>query len=537
MNKKILIYDTTLRDGAQAEGISFSAAGKIALARKLDELGFDYIEGGFAGANPKDMEFFRNIRKVKLKHARIAAFGATRRVGLKVTADPFVQYMLDTAAPVVTIVGKSSLFHVHEILRTTPEENFAMIRETVRHMRKNRREVVFDAEHFFDGYKADPVFAIESIRQAAEAGAETVTLCDTNGGCLPTEITAIVAAVVKACPVRIGIHVHNDGEMAVANSLEAVRAGVTHVQGTINGFGERCGNANLCSIVPGLTLKMDRTCLKAGSLARMKELSSFVDDLVNVRTSPRAPYVGDSAFVHKGGQHISAVQKNPKSFEHINPAQVGNNRRMLVSESSGASAVLMKAVEMGVAREKSSAVAKDVLKTLKDLEGRGYAFESADASFRMLIQKVLKEHKSFFELEGFRVIVEKRGKDEKCLSEATIKVRVKGEVEQTVAEGDGPVNALDTALRKALMRFYPAIAKVALTDFRVRILDPEEATAAKTRVVIESSDGEATWGTVGVSENIIEASWEALVDSVEYKLFREEELSKQKKGRSRPRRR
>jgi len=406
-----------------------------------------------------------------------------------------------------------------------------MISDTISFLKDRGKEVFFDAEHFFDGYKDRPEFAMSTLRAAVAAGVDVVVLCDTNGGCLPHEIREITKNVVEVVPVPVGIHVHNDMGLAVANTLEAVRAGAVQVQGTVNGFGERCGNADLCSIVPALQLKLGVSCLKKGTLKELRELSLFVDDLVNIRHNTRAPYVGDSAFVHKAGPHVNAVQKNPRTFEHINPVLVGNERRTLVSELSGSSSVLLKAIELGVGREKSAKGARDVLGALKNLEARGYAFEAADASFRILIQKVLKEHKPFFDLEGFRVIVEKRGKNQPCVSEATIKVRVNGEVEQTAAEGDGPVNALDKALRKALIRFYPEIAKVFLTDFRVRILDPQEATAAKTRVLIESSDGQENWGTVGVSGNIIEASWEALVDSVEYKLFREEE--KKRKGKSR----
>lgn len=523
LNKKIFIYDTTLRDGAQGEGISFSSVGKIRLAERLDEFGFDYIEGGFAGSNLKDMKFFMNIKEKKFKHAKVSAFGSTRRVNSKVESDDFVASLLSADTQVVTIYGKAWKLHVTDVLGTSVKENLAMISDTVGYLKDNGREVLFDAEHFFDGFKDDPDFAMAAIKAAAAAGADTVVLCDTNGGCLSDEIYNMTLEVVKALKVPVGIHVHNDMGLAVANTLEAVRAGAVHVQGTINGFGERCGNANLCSIIPSLQLKMGKTCITDENLKKMRELSIFVDELVNLSHDARAPYVGDSAFGHKGGAHVDAVEKNPRTFEHIDPELVGNERRNLVSELSGRSSVLLKAVELGLGRKDSKENMKEVLAALKEMESKGYAFEAADASFKMLIQKVLKQHKSFFELEGFRVMVEKRGKDEPCVSEATIKVRVNDEIEQTVAEGVGPVDALNTALRKALMRFYPGITKVFLTDFRVRILDPEEASAATTRVLIESSDGADSWGTVGVSENIIEASWEALVDSVEYELFREEE--------------
>ena len=524
--RRIQVCDTTLRDGAQAEGVSFSNVAKRRLAERLDRFGVDYIEGGYAGSNPTDMAFFRKMREQELSTAAVVAFGSTRRAGAKVREDANVRSLLDAGTDVVSVVGKAWMLHVTDVLRTTAKENFAMVSETVGYLKQRRRKVLFDAEHFFDGYKADPEFALRVLETAVAAGADLVVLCDTNGGTLPHDVFQTTSRVVAALDGPVGIHAHNDCGLGVANSVEAVRAGAVHVQGTVNGYGERCGNANLCSILPTLALKMGCDVLKKGSLANLRELSLFVDDLVNIRPDMKAPYVGQSAFTHKAGQHVDAVKKNPKTFEHVRPARVGNTRHTLVSEISGTSSVLLKAVELGLGRTESAAGARDILAALKALESKGYAFEAADASFRMLIQKVLRKHKSFFDLEGFRVIVEKRGKDAPCLSEATVKVRVARDVEQTVADGDGPVNALDMALRKALVRFYPAIEKVFLTDFRVRILDPEEATAATTRVLIESSDGTESWGTVGVSENIIEASWEALVDSVEYQLFREEERRK-----------
>jgi len=527
--QRIYSYDTVLRDGAQAEGISFSLAGKIRVARRLDELGIDYIEGGYPGSNVKDMEFFAALQRKPLRHARLAAFGSTRRCHARASEDDNLVRLIATGAPTVTIFGKSWKLHVDEVLRTTAGENLAMIADSVRYLKSRGREVCYDAEHFFDGYKDSPAFALATVQAAVEAGADVIVLCDTNGGSLPHEVYEITQALKRRLAVPVGIHAHNDAGVGVANSLEAVRAGATLVQGTINGYGERCGNANLCSILPSLALKMGLTCLPARKLAELRDVSLLVDDVVNMRPDNRAPYVGESAFSHKGGMHVNAVQKNPRTFEHIEPGQVGNARRILVAESSGTSSILLKALELGVEVDKSSPQVREILQTLKDMEGRGYAFESADASFKMLIQKVLKAHKSFFDLEGFRVIVEKRGKNAPCVSEATVKVRVKGEVGHTAGEGDGPVHALDAALRKALMRFYPEIAQVALTDFRVRILDPEEGTAARTRVLIESSDGRQTWGTVGVSENIIEASWQALLDSVEYKLFQEEERARKAK--------
>ena len=528
--KRISIYDTTLRDGAQAEGISFSLQGKLQLARRLDAFGIDYIEGGYAGSNQKDMQFFAEVSKETFRHSRIVAFGSTRRARTPVRKDALVRSLAEAGTSVVTVVGKSWDLHVRDVLRTSAKECLAMIGDTVAFLKEQKDEVFYDAEHFFDGYKQNPEFALSAVEAAVSAGADVVVLCDTNGGSLPGEIREITGTVRAALKAPVGIHVHNDMGLAVANSFAAISAGAVQVQGTINGYGERCGNANLTTLIPTLELKMGYACIGRGQLRRLREVSQFVDDLVNVRPDRRAPYVGDSAFGHKGGPHVNAVQKNPRTFEHVEPEQVGNQRRVLVSELSGKSSVLLKAIELGAGRVASEESAREILGVLKELESKGYAYEAADASFRILIQKVLKEHRPFFELEGFRVIVEKRGKDDPCLSEATIKVRVKDEIEQTVAEGDGPVDALDGALRKALVRFYPEIAKVFLTDFRVRILDPEEATAATTRVVIESSDGESTWGTVGVSENIIEASWEALVDSVEYELFKEEEKRRSRRS-------
>lgn len=521
--RRVIVYDTTLRDGAQGEGISFSSAAKVQLALRLDAFGIDYIEGGYAGSNPKDMDFFRTIRAHTLRHARVAAFGSTRRAHTPVGEDANVMSLLAAETPVVTLVGKCSALHVRDVLRTSREENLAMVRDTIRYLKERGREVFFDAEHCFDGYKDNAAFVREVLQAAVAAGADGLVLCDTNGGTLPHEVQAITAEIVGLSAVPVGIHTHNDSGLAVAASLEAVRAGATHVQGTINGYGERTGNANLCTILPTLILKMGRKAACADALPGLCELSRFADELVGLRPDPKAPFVGESAFGHKAGLHANAVEKNPATMEHIDPLQVGNRRRILISEEAGTSSILMKAAELGVHVDRHAPAVQEALQRIKAMEHDGYSFESADASFRILVQKILKRHKSFFELEGFRVMVEKRGKDEPCISEATVKIRVNNEIEHAVAEGDGPVNALDTALRKVLTRFYPEIAHVALTDFRVRILDPREATAAKTRVVIESSDGRETWGTVGVSGNIIEASWEALVDSVEYKLFRSEE--------------
>lgn len=532
--KRIAIYDTTLRDGTQGEGVSFSGPGKLRVAERLDAFGVDYIEGGYAASNPKDMAFFRDVKKLGLKHAKVVAFGSTRRAGITAAEDAGVKAMMEADTPVVTFFGKSWLLHVREVLRTTPDENLAMIGDTVRYFKEHGKEVIYDAEHFFDGYKDDPDYACSTLVTAAENGADVLVLCDTNGGTLPHEVFEIVTDVAERVSTPLGIHVHNDGECGVANSIEAVRAGVVHVQGTMNGVGERCGNANLVSIIPNLLLKMDFHCLKDGreSLKQLRDVSQFVYELANIRSSSVAPFVGASAFAHKAGMHVDGVRKNPHSFEHIDPESVGNSRRILISELSGASNIFLKAVEMNLNLDKSSPEVKQILSELGRLEKEGYEFEAAEASFKLLIQKVLKAHTPFFDLDAFRVIVEKTDPTTPCHSEASVKLAVNGVSEHTVAEGDGPVNALDSALRRALTRFYPQIADVFLTDYRVRILDPEEHTAAKTRVLIESSDGQQTWSTVGVSENIIEASWEALVDSVEYKLFLDEQGTKDPDTRS-----
>lgn len=522
---KVFIYDTTLRDGAQAEGVTFSPVAKIHVAKMLDSFGVDYIEGGFAASNPKDMAFFRDIKKENLKHAKVAAFGSTRRANVKVEEDKGTAALLEADTEVCTIFGKTWLLHVTEVLKTTAEENLAMIEDTCRYLKENGKEVVYDAEHFFDGYKDSPEYALQSLEAAAKGGADVLVLCDTNGGTMPNEVYEITALVRDTFDVAVGIHTHNDSETAVANAMESVRAGAEHVQGVINGFGERCGNCNLISVVANLNLKTDKTCLAdPEQLSNLKQVSQFVNEQANLRDNKRAAFVGESAFAHKAGMHVDGVRKVSHSFEHVSPDAVGNSRRILISELSGASNVMDKLIEMGLDNiDRKSPEVREILQTMETMEKGGYVYEAADASFKMLIKKVLKEHKSFFELDGFRVMVEKRGKNEPCISEATLKLNVNGEQAFTVGEGDGPVDALNMALRNALRTFYPSIKDVHLADYRVSILDPEEATAAKTRVVIESSDGENTWGTVGVSENIIEASWEALVDGVEYKLFLNEE--------------
>ena len=521
--KKIIIYDTTLRDGAQGEGISFSLTAKIRIARSLDEFGIDYIEGGFAASNPKDMAFFREMKKVKLRQAKLAAFGSTRRARLTAAQDPGLAAILATGAPVATIFGKSWLLHVEQVLKTTPEENLKMIADSVRFLKKHGKEVIYDAEHFFDGYCDNPEYALQALAAAAGAGADALVLCDTNGGRLPSEVARITAAVAARFPkAALGIHTHNDSELAVANSLMAVEAGATMVQGTMNGYGERTGNANLCSIIPGLALKMGATLTCGARLRQLRSVSLLIDEIADQRPPKSRPYVGESAFAHKAGMHVDAVSKTSKSFEHIEPETVGNERRILMSELSGASNVRLKTDQMGLVFKKDSPAVKDILQKLENMEKNGYAFESAEASFQLLVQKVLKKHVPFFELQGFSVVVQKDSAESKATTVATIKVSVKGQTELTAGEGDGPVDALNSALRKVLRKFYPAIDTVVLQDYHVRILNPETATQATTRVLIDSSDGRDRWGTVGVSENIIEASWEALVDSVEYKLFLDE---------------
>lgn len=520
--ERVVIYDTTLRDGAQGEGVDFSSVAKLRVARMLDEFGVDYIEGGFAASNPKDMAFFKEIRKTPMKQARIAAFGSTRRAGRTAAEDAGTQALLDAGTDTTTIFGKSWLLHVHDVLHTTDAENLAMIADTVRLLKSQAREVIYDAEHFFDGYKDHADYALATLKAAREAGADALVLCDTNGGCLPAEIRAITETVIRAFGGMVGVHTHNDGGLATANALEGVLAGARHVQGTMNGFGERTGNADLCTIMANLSLKMGFDCLLPDSLKRLVEVSEFVYEMANLRPWNKAPFVGASAFAHKAGMHVDGIRKNPLSFEHIPPESVGNRRRILMSELAGSSNVLLKAIEMGFKLDRGSPEVRQILSELERMEKDGYTFETADASFRLLIQKVLKSHQPFFDLQAYRVMVEKRNPGEPCISEATVKVRVGDQFTHTVGEGDGPVDALNNALRKALEPFFPRIAKVILTDYNVRILDPSQATAAKTRVLIESSDGSRNWGTIGVSDNIIEASSEALVDSMEYTLFMDE---------------
>lgn len=516
----VKIYDTTLRDGSQAEGISFSKSDKVRIAEMLDHFGVSYIEGGWPGSNPKDIEFFEAVKGKKFKNAQIAAFGSTKRPSQNVENDDNVRKLLESETPVVTIFGKSWMLHVKDVLRVTGDENLNLIADTCKYLLDNNREVIFDAEHFFDGYKDNRKFAIDTLKYAINNGASTVVLCDTNGGCTTSEIIKITEDVKQyiSSEICLGIHCHNDSDLAVANSLATVESGVRHLQGTINGFGERCGNANLCSIIPNLELKMGMQALKENNLNKLQEVSKFVDERANVQSLSRSPFVGDSAFAHKGGMHVNAVNKNPTTFEHIIPEKVGNKRRVLVSDLSGKSNILMKVGQHHLDQLSNDEV-NDILNEIKKKENEGYEFETADASFSLLLQKIKKQHKPFFYLDGYRVIIEKRGHNEPCFSEATVKVDVNGEHELVAAEGDGPINALDKALRKALTSFYPEIKNVKLNDYKVRIFEGEDGTAAKTRVLIDSGDNKTSWGTVGVSENIVEASWEALVDSMEYILY------------------
>ncbi len=517
---KVWIYDTTLRDGTQGEGINFSLADKLRIARRLDAFGVDYIEGGWPGSNPKDAEFFESVGSLNLQHARVAAFGSTRRADMAVEDDPQIRLLLDAQTPVVTIFGKTWDLHVRDVLRTTPAENLRMIEDSVRYLKANGREVVYDAEHYFDGWKANPEYALETLRVAEVAGADWIVLCDTNGGCLPWEIEAAVRAAQGVVSTPLGIHAHNDSNVAVANSLVAVRQGCTQVQGTINGYGERCGNADLVSILPNLQIKMGYQCVPAEQMASLRDLSLFVSELANLNPDPHQPFVGYSAFAHKGGAHVNAMVKNERSYQHIDPALVGNRRRVVVSELSGKDNIAVKRAEFGL--DGLDRVAeRRVLQHVKELENQGFAFESAEGSLELLLRRAREGYRRPFELIDYTATVEHRhGRG--LISEATVKVRVGDHVFHTVAEGNGPVNALDKALRKALLQFYPQLANVQLTDYKVRILDSQSATAAHVRVLIDSTDGRRTWGTVGASTNIIEASWQALADSVEYALLKGE---------------
>jgi 2-isopropylmalate synthase len=519
MKPQVEIYDTTLRDGSQGEGINFSVTDKLRIAEKLDSFGVHYIEGGWPGSNPRDMEFFRQAARRKWKNAKIAAFSMTRRKGVAVENDDLMRQILDAETPVVTIVGKTWLLHVKEVLRVSPDENLAMIGDTVKFLKDHGKMVFYDAEHSFDGFKDEAEYALDTWRAAEKAGADGVILCDTNGGCLPEEIARITAHAKGKLNCAVGIHTHDDCGVGVANALAGIAAGATQVQGTVNGYGERTGNCNLISVIPLLHFKLKKTCVPAKSLPKLKELSEFVDEIANLRHNPRQPWVGATAFAHKGGMHVHAIDRVSRSYEHIQPEAVGNSRRVLVSDMSGRTNILMKAVELGFKLKPDTAELKAITARVKELENAGYEYEAADGSMSLLIRAALdQKFKPRFQVETYHVSMRRDQMESIC--EATVKVRVGAAVHHEVAEGDGPVNALDGALRSALVKSFPKLKKVKLTDYKVRILDGIGGTAAKTRVLIESTDGQREWGTVGVSENIIEASLQALVDSMEYALLK-----------------
>ena len=522
---RVQLYDTTLRDGSQMEGISFSVEDKLRITRKLDELGLEWIEGGFPGSNPKDAEYFRRLPSLNLKNAKVSAFGGTRKPNLTCESDQNIQSMAAAGTPGITLVGKASMYQVQRILETSPEENLAMIFETVRHFKDMGKTVFFDAEHFFDGFIGDPDYALQCIATAARAGADALVLCDTNGGMTtPAMLRAIGAANDRVQDVRLGIHCHNDAGLAVANSLAAVEAGVWQIQGCINGWGERCGNADILTILANLKLKMGLNVIEDEQLARLAEVATFANELANMVPNPQAPYVGASAFAHKAGYHVAGIMKDENAYQHIDPGLVGNHSRVLVSELAGQRNLLMKLAEQGIDYPFSQAEIKQLLETVKQKESEGYQYEGAEASFELLVRRTLPGYRAPFELEDF-VIVERRRKGAEgtqlgeMLAEAMVKIRVSGELEQTAAEGNGPVNALDLAARKALKPFFPNVSNLKLVDYKVRILDSQAATGARVRVLIESSDGTRYWTTVGSSTDIIEASWLALADALEYALL------------------
>ncbi|KQX47026.1 citramalate synthase [Paenibacillus sp. Root444D2] len=518
MPTSVKIFDTTLRDGTQGEGISLSVEDKIKIARKLDELGVHYIEGGWPGSNSKDIEFFERARDMKFTNAKITAFGSTRRKDSIAADDINLNRLVESGAQVATIFGKSWDFHVTTAIQTTLEENLAMIYDSVLYLKSSGLEVIYDAEHFFDGYKNNPEYALQTIKKAQDAGADWIVLCDTNGGSLPGEITAIVTTVKQNVTTPIGIHAHNDCELGVANSLAAVQAGAGQVQGTINGYGERCGNANLSSIIPNLQLKLGYSVISDEQLQSLTPVSRYISEIANMHMPVNQPYVGNAAFAHKGGIHVSAILKDASTYEHTKPELVGNKQRVLVSELAGQSNVLVKAQELNLDFNKEHQKTKEVIEKIKDLEHQGYQFEGADATLELLLREAFEGLEEIFTLESFKMLVEKSA-NQSVVSEAIVKVKVHGETIYTAAEGNGPVNALDNALRKALIQYYPDIKNVHLSDYKVRVLDVKGATAGKVRVLMESTDFNTTWNTLGVSSNIIEASWYALVDSLRYALI------------------
>ncbi len=521
--RNIEIYDTTLRDGAQTEDISFSVEDKLRITEKLDELGVHFIEGGWPGSNPRDAEYFKKVKRLRLANAKVAAFGSTHRPGHKVEDDANIKALLGAKTGVVTIVGKTWDFHVREALRIELEENVEIIHNSILYLKKHVEKVFFDAEHFFDGYRDNPGFAKKCLRAAQDAGADCIVLCDTNGGSLPQTVVSVMEKISGTISASIGIHAHNDSECAVANSLIAVELGAAQVQGTINGLGERCGNANLCSVIPNLQIKAGFDVISDDNMRRLREVSRFVNEIANFRHFKRQPFVGDSAFAHKGGIHVSAIVKRPETYEHVRPELVGNSQRVLISDLAGKSNILRKAKEFGIKLGPDSPEIQDIVTKLKELENEGFQFEGAEASFELLMKKSLGLHRRFFDLVGFRIIVEEK-KQHGVPVEATVMLKMPdGQIEHMAAIGSGPVNALDNALRKALTKYYPQLQTVKLHDYKVRVLEAGKGTTAKVRVLIESGDEKNRWGTVGMSENIIEASWQALVDSFEYKLLREEQ--------------
>ncbi len=519
---RVFVYDTTLRDGSQGEGINFSLQDKLLLTRKLDDVGVDFIEGGYPLSNPKDAEYFASLPTLSLRHAKVVAFGMTRRKNAAAESDVGLKALIDANTSHITIVGKTWDFHVTDVLGTTLDENLRMIADSIAYCRSQGREVFYDAEHFFDGYRANPDYALKTLKAAEEAGAVVVIPCDTNGGTMPERIAEVIAEVRKAVGCAIGIHCHNDCDLAVANTLAAVTAGATQVQGTINGIGERCGNVDLVSVIANLRLKYGYHAIDENSLVRLTEASRYVYELANMNVRSGQPFVGASAFAHKGGMHTHAVAKNPATYEHIDPALVGNERRVLVSELSGHSTILTKTAKYAIANDK--VVMTKILTAVQDLEYAGYEFEAAEGSFDILVKKAAGLYKPWFERLAYRVNIEQS--DGTPVTEATLKVQVGDAIEHTVSEGDGPVNALDATLRKALLSYYPRLEEMLLVDYKVRVVNAREGTAARVRVVIESRDHKDVWGTVGVSENIVEASWIALADSFEYKLFKDEEGGK-----------
>jgi len=521
--KKVYIYDTTLRDGTQAEGVNVSVEDKLRITEKLDDFGVDYIEGGWPGSNPKDDEYFRQVKSLKLKKAKLTAFGSTRRHYLKVEDDPLVVNLVKAETPVVTIFGKSWDLHVIQALKTSLEKNLELVFDTVQYLKKHTDEVVFIGEHFFDGYKDNPEYAFQVIKTAEEAGADFVVLADTNGGTLPNEVEKIIKEIQeKGIKAKLGIHAHNDSDTAVWNSIVAVLNGAVQVHGTINGFGERCGNANLCSIIPNLSLKLGYETVPQENIRKLKEVSNFVADLVNLPVPKNMPYVGDSAFAHKGGVHASAVLKNSRLYEHINPELVGNRRKILVSDLAGKSNIIYKAKEFGLDIDEKDPRVIELVKKIKELENKGYHFEAAEGSLEILMRKHLGLLKDYFDFDSYRVLVIKKHNDNTATSEATVRIKLEDKFEHTVSLGEGPVNALDKALRKALINIYPTLKEIELIDYKVRIVNEQEGTGAKIRVLVESRDKKRKWGTIGVSDNIIEASWQAVVDSFIYKLMKDE---------------